>query len=611
MKAKSKLLLFVTVMLLGLTAATIINISLNFKEFSINSAIEKSELTAKIVEDGLTAHMVNGNMPQRQYFLDEISDTSDIKALWIVRSANVSKQYGDGFVNEVARDTIDREVIKTGKEVVSLSDENILRVTIPYIATSKGGSQSCISCHDVKVGETLGAISMELDITHTKDDSILVIEKIFTINLLFILVVLFLVNYFISPYVRFFKNLEDGIKKAYVGDFTHKFETTITENASTIASQMNTLFAKIDLTFEDIRTNLSTFASQNCVSETDPLNQARDVIHELSDIYKFKQTIERDLTKQDVYTRIVTILEDKFNITHCAFYEIDDIKLTRKLIYISNENQSICLEYIDNKAKDCRVYRTESDAISTEFKDICQTCNCKDLEYLCTFFNINSEVSLVLSFTATTQEEIARVNAILPNIKHYLEAAKPVIESQVLTEKLRETSLRDGMTGLYNRRFLEEFVEQIMHQAKREKETYSVLMLDVDHFKLVNDTYGHDVGDDVIVEIGKVLQESIREADLAIRYGGEEFVVMLHNANEEGTQKIATKIHKAFGDRVFKVGSSETIQKTMSIGISRFPTDADDIWDCIKHADTALYVAKTTGRNKIVNYEEKMSEQES
>ncbi|MBU4023833.1 GGDEF domain-containing protein, partial [bacterium] len=124
----------------------------------------------------------------------------------------------------------------------------------------------------------------------------------------------------------------------------------------------------------------------------------------------------------------------------------------------------------------------------------------------------------------------------------------------------------------------------------------------------VNDTYGHDVGDRVIVEIGKVLQESIRESDLAIRYGGEEFVVLLYNASEEGTFNVAQKIHSAFANIIFEVGNGETMQKTMSIGISKFPTDADTIWKCIKFADTALYVAKTTGRNKIVTYSAEMSD---
>jgi diguanylate cyclase (GGDEF)-like protein len=167
------------------------------------------------------------------------------------------------------------------------------------------------------------------------------------------------------------------------------------------------------------------------------------------------------------------------------------------------------------------------------------------------------------------------------------------------------------MTGLYNRRFLEEFIDKIMSQAQREDETYSVMMLDVDFFKMVNDTYGHDIGDLVITEIGKILKDNIREADLAIRYGGEEFVVLLHNATDEGTLKVAEKIHAVFGERIFDVGNGETMQKTMSIGISKFPTDADTIWKCIKFADTALYKAKTTGRNKIVTYTAEMSEEEN
>ena len=210
--------------------------------------------------------------------------------------------------------------------------------------------------------------------------------------------------------------------------------------------------------------------------------------------------------------------------------------------------------------------------------------------------------------TSKNSDDITEMKKHTASIKHYLEAAKPVIESQILMEKLKDTSLRDGMTGLYNRRFLEEVIDKIMHQATRSKDTYSVMMLDVDFFKMVNDTYGHDVGDKVIVEIGKVLRDNIRESDLAIRYGGEEFVVMLHNATEEGTAEVAKKIHSAFANLIFDVGAGETLQKTMSIGIAKFPTDGNTIWKCIKFADTALYVAKTTGRNKIVNYEKEMSE---
>lgn len=110
MRTKLKLLFIVAIMLLGLTTATIINISLNFRDYSINSATQKAKLTATIVKDGLTAHMVNGIMDKREYFLHQISVNNDeVKSLWLARSNNVIKQYGKGFNDETVRDEIDKK----------------------------------------------------------------------------------------------------------------------------------------------------------------------------------------------------------------------------------------------------------------------------------------------------------------------------------------------------------------------------------------------------------------------------------------------------------------------------------------------------------------------
>ncbi|MDD2789997.1 MAG: GGDEF domain-containing protein [Sulfurimonas sp.] len=610
MQTKNRLLIIVTLMLLALGIATIINVSLNFRDYSINSAVDKSKMTANLVKDGLTAHMLNGTMDKRAYFLNQISNTDDVKALWIVRSQNVIKQYGTGFQNESVRDVIDEKVLATGeefKEIREKADKILLRVTIPYKATAEINSPNCLSCHDVKRGDTLGAISMEFDITSMRNSGMFTILKILGINLLFIVIVLFLINYYVTPYMKLFQNLQDGITKAYSGDFTHEFSTSVSGDGREIVNQINTLFRKMQATFGDIKYNLGTFIPQGCVSSADPLHEAKTIIGELSDIYKFKKTIEIDASKAVVYSRITDVLKTKYKIANFSFYEVNNITSFRKLIYIS-EGESICLDSVNDDASLCRAHRTKTDVISTEFIDLCKTCNAHDFKYICLPFTINNDNSLVISITANNVNEINKINAQLPSIKNYLEAAKPVIESRILMDKLRETSLKDPMTGLYNRRFLEEFIDQFMSQAKRSNETYSILMLDVDYFKKVNDTYGHDVGDKVIVEIGKVLHDCIREADLAIRYGGEEFVVLLYNASEEGTLNVAKKIHSAFANLIFEVGNGETMQKTMSIGISTFPTDGDTIWKCIKFADTALYVAKTTGRNKIVKYEAQMSD---
>ncbi len=612
MQTKSKLLLVVTLMLLGITAATIINISLNFRDYSIQSAIEKSHLAATIVKDGLTAHMINGMMDKREYFLDQISRNNDIEALWIVRSEHVSKQYGEGFKNETIRDAIDQEVLNTGttlKKITEQADKITLRVTIPYKASSKSNNPNCLQCHDVNVGDTLGVISMEFDISSMRNNGMLTIAKILGINLLFIVVVLLLINYYISPYMQLFSNLQSGIKKAYRGDFSHNFSTTVGGDGKNVVQQMNTLFRKMQETFGDIKYNLATFIPQGCISSSDPLHEAKTIIGELSDIYKFKKTIELDPSKEVVYSRIIDILRSKYKIQNFSFYEINNATFTRTLTYNCGE-KSICLEYVDEDAKLCRAYRTKSDIISTEFINLCQSCEARNNEYICIPFRINENASIVISITSKHKSEIAKLNTYIPSIKNYLEAAKPVIESRILMAKLRDTSLRDGMTGLYNRRFLEEFIDKVMSQANRQEATYSILMIDVDFFKMVNDTYGHDVGDEVIIALSKVLTENIREADLAIRYGGEEFIVMLHNASDEGTLKVAQKIHSAFGSLIFEIATGESMQKTISIGIAKFPQDGDTIWKCIKYADTALYSAKNTGRNKIVEFQKEMFESE-
>jgi len=614
MQAKSKLLLIVALLLLALGVATIINVSLNFRDYSIKSAQEKALMTAAIVKDGLTAHMVNGIMDKRQYFLNQIShNNSEVKALWLVRSQKVIKQYGKGFNSETVRDALDKEVLKTGKLVKQINEtaDNItLRISIPYIATVDGGT-NCLSCHNVARGDTLGAVSMEFDITSMRNTGMITIIKILLINLVFVVIALFLINYYVSPYLQLFANMQEGIKKAYSGDFSHQFTTTVQGDAAKIIEQLNTLFRKMQDTFGDIKHNLATFIPRGCVSTTDPLQEAKTIISELADIYKFKKTIELDKTKEIIYNRIVNVLEEKYQLKSFEFYEIAIPSNKRSLVYATNIKKSCDEPALLEDATQCRAYRTHSDVTSTDFSHLCQACTKCTLEYICIPFNINNDASIILSINAKDEDELNTINNYIPNIKNYLEAAKPVIESNILTAKLRESSLKDTMTGLYNRRFLEEFIDQVMKQAKRNEDAYAVLMLDVDHFKDVNDTYGHDVGDKVISAIGTVLRHNIREADLAIRYGGEEFLVLLHNATQEGAMRVAKKIHKNFAELSFEVDSGKILKKTMSIGISYFPKDAPSIWKCIKYADTALYVAKTTGRNKIVTYTKNMTENES
>lgn len=159
-------------------------------------------------------------------------------------------------------------------------------------------------------------------------------------------------------------------------------------------------------------------------------------------------------------------------------------------------------------------------------------------------------------------------------------------------EKLSTT---DALTKVYNRRFLEDFSKQYFEILKREKNSFSLLLVDIDDFKLINDSFGHDVGDKVLIELVTTIKNIIRDNDFIVRLGGDEFLVLLPNTNLSHAKVVANKI-------LSKINSLENGNKnfTVSIGSSEYTIDDMDISCLIKKADNSLYKAKNMGKNSIV-----------
>ncbi|HAT8369584.1 TPA: diguanylate cyclase [Legionella pneumophila] len=173
-----------------------------------------------------------------------------------------------------------------------------------------------------------------------------------------------------------------------------------------------------------------------------------------------------------------------------------------------------------------------------------------------------------------------------------------------LGESLRYQSIRDPLTGLYNRRYLEDFLFKQLHQAERTKASFAILMLDLDHFKKINDTFGHDAGDLVLKELGQILNSDIRLGDIAARYGGEEFVLLLYDIDAQAAKMKAENLRSAISNLQVKYGAQPVGQITASIGISVYPDDAKSPAEVIEAADKALYQAKNKGRNKVILFSE-------
>lgn len=169
-----------------------------------------------------------------------------------------------------------------------------------------------------------------------------------------------------------------------------------------------------------------------------------------------------------------------------------------------------------------------------------------------------------------------------------------------LQDKLRQQAIRDPLTGLYNRRFLEESMQQEMMRAKRHSQPVSILALDIDHFKRFNDNFGHDAGDYVLKTLSSVLLSSIRGEDILFRTGGEELTLMLTNTSTEQALNVGNKLCAIVRDLHLVFHESTLGKITMSIGIATFPIHCDDADSLLKQADTALYYAKEKGRDQCI-----------
>lgn len=168
-----------------------------------------------------------------------------------------------------------------------------------------------------------------------------------------------------------------------------------------------------------------------------------------------------------------------------------------------------------------------------------------------------------------------------------------------LQDGLREQADRDHLTGLYNRRYFNNIATTLVNLGKRNNQPIGIIMIDIDNFKLVNDTYGHNIGDDVIKNLSLLLLKSVRKSDVVARFGGEEFVILLPNTNTAMSINVASKIREFVENSVIKIDEGNTLKFTISLGVDEVLENDKDIHSSLNRADEALYKAKNSGRNRV------------
>lgn len=276
---------------------------------------------------------------------------------------------------------------------------------------------------------------------------------------------------------------------------------------------------------------------------------------------------------------IVMIEGGKLTYTNPRFDEIfgyssAEVRGMRPLDLIIESDRALVAE---NIAK--RVGGT-TDRVEYTFRGLRKDGTVVDIECHGSAMNVGSEsllVSVLMDITERTRTER---------------------ELQCLHEALREQSTHDALTGLYNRRYLDDSLTREMIRSERAAAPISVILGDLDHFKKVNDTFGHLAGDEVLRAFGELIRRHARGSDICCRYGGEEFLLVLSGMSERSATDRAEQLRSAIAAAVVDYDGT-TIPVTASFGVATFPRDARTADELIAAADTALYAAKAAGRNRV------------
>lgn len=339
---------------------------------------------------------------------------------------------------------------------------------------------------------------------------------------------------------------------------------------------------------------------------------------ELTSLYDYIQKLESNMDSEKIIkhllgTLISTIPSDMIFITlnnpeknesTIKATNIENEHLVNKTF--SNHNSLIGLVNQGDKSlsfldiSDRSKFRTVFD------REIDFTVNVKNLKSTIIFPIVNQDETTEDTNEVLGAVFISRKKKIEFNDEHkslanvLIQQASRAITYYSNIKRISELAIKDGLSGLYNHRHFKEMLSNFVARALRYSEDLSVVIIDIDNFKMINDEHGHPAGDAIISETGVLIARSIREIDIAARYGGDEFAIVLPKTNDSGalflTEKIIKKIESS------KILNSDKINITVSIGISSFPKNAMTQDGLIEKADIALYEAKSRGRNQTIHF---------
>jgi diguanylate cyclase (GGDEF)-like protein/PAS domain S-box-containing protein len=343
---------------------------------------------------------------------------------------------------------------------------------------------------------------------------------------------------------------------------------------------------------KEVKLHAANEQLRTLVQEANQRNRNMILLQEMSDVFQSCQT------SGETYSAISHFVPKFFPDYSGALYILNNSKNLYEMTAIWGDGASLELVF---GSEECWCLRRSRPYLVA---DSGMTMNCRHVSaalpgsYLCVPMMAQGEIMGIFHLRKATTESKEQLEDIGQFAATVSEAMAMALANLKLRETLRNQAIRDGLTGLFNRRYLEETLERELSRGKRQGNPLGVIMLDLDHFKEYNDTFGHNAGDELLCALGQLLQEEVRREDIACRFGGEEFLLIMPGASLEIVQERANKLNLSV-KRLHK-NSPGLKPITISAGVAIFPDHGGNGKDVIRAADAALYRAKEAGRDCVM-----------
>ncbi len=526
--------------------------------------------------------------------VEEAHEGSGIKVR-IYRGDKVKELFG--AIEEPPKKPVVKKVFTEGKEVF-VREDKVLYYVWPIKA-----QEECLRCHiNAKIGDTLGVVEVEV-----------YAEKLFsTIKESVLHVILFSIPLPIIGALFVTLVLKKRIEKSL-----SRFDNTVIHINS--VSDLNSINIKeFDFGFEEINRIRNSLGK--LIKRMNKIAVDKDILEfEIKLLEKFIITSEAITNWDSFLKEILSEVSKILNYTYfyVAFKEDEDRYVVHIFWNCICERERECkaeLERtISENLRGTRLYTGEGEIVY-EHREISEDavlreCNIRRIRSFTKELSLEEPVIGGLVGIGISREEVESevktlaVKGLLATILNIIGSIRAINK---YTQELEHFATRDPLTNLYNQRVFWELLDYEIERAKRHNYKFSLFVIDIDNFKLINDTYGHDFGDDFLRKVARILKDIFRKEDIVARYGGDEFVVILPYASAEESVLIARRLLEVFGKSSLRAPDGKLVKITASIGIAVFPDHAENSRDLFILADNMMYKAKAEGKNRftIVTEEE-------